>query len=156
MRVCLVAVVNKNFEAGISLTSILRSIWLKSSFVLVLLVFFWFSLLTVNIFHIGFVLLVLLFVVKGNSHQPGIPSFRHRNWKYLVILFDVFLLTRFVWIVCGESGVVAGEKTSDVLDVFGITYLYIKDPAYFNLVPLLVSATITVQLWTYTSRIYDE
>lgn len=154
LRICLIAVVNKNFEAGISITRLLRAIWLRSSFILVLLVFFWFSLLTVNVFHICFVVIVLLFVVKGNSTKPGVPSFRHRHWKYLVILFDIFLLIRYGWSILVESGEQVSQQMLDFLNIMGITYFYNLDPRCFNFVPLLVSATITVQLWTYTSRIY--
>ena len=42
----------------------LRVVWLRASFVLVLLLLFWFSLLTVNIFHLLFIIVVLLFVTK--------------------------------------------------------------------------------------------
>lgn len=63
----MILIVNKNFKLAINITRVLRSIWLRSSFVLVLLVLFWFSLLTVNLFHISFVLIVLLFITKNNN-----------------------------------------------------------------------------------------
>ena len=154
LRVCLIGVVNKNFEIAVSLTTFLRSMWLRSSFVLVLFGFFWFSLLTVNIFHITFVLTVLIFVVKGNSSTPGVPSFRHRNWKYLVLLFDIFLSIRLLWIILKEQSYPIGANIVNFMNILGITYAYNQDFEYFNVVPLLISAMLTVQLWTYSSRIY--
>ena len=54
-----------------------------------------------------------------------------------------------------ETGIQIDQSISDFLNILGVTYFYNTSPYYFNFVPLLVSATITVQLWTYTSRIYQ-
>ena len=54
-----------------------------------------------------------------------------------------------------ETGIQIDQSIYDFLNILGVTYFYNTDPYYFNIVPLLVSGTITVQLWTYTSRIYQ-
>lgn len=104
LRICLIFIVNKNFQLAITLTRVVRAIWLKSSFIIVLLIFFWFSLLTVNIFHICFVITVLLFITKDGKVEDNEHSFRHRNWIYLMIIFDVYLLLRFGFSVLKEYG----------------------------------------------------
>lgn len=157
LRLCMILVVNKNFKIAINITSLLRSIWLRSSFVFVLMILFWFSLLTVNIFHICFVLIVLLFITKNNpnTHSQE-PSFRHRNWKYLILLFDVFLILRFVYLfLVKDFKVRFGSTFNDVLSIIGIQYSYRSSLDSFNIVPLIVSGVLTIQYWTYTSRIYD-
>lgn len=153
---CLILIVNKNYNAAVSITRVLRSVWLRSSFVFVLLVLFWFSLLTVNLFHISFVLIVLLFITKNNNSKDQQPSFRHRNWKYLVLLFNIFLVSRLCWLILDtDFQLKITGKLNDILSIIGITYNYGLNWSYFNMIPLLVSGVLTVQYWTYSSRIYN-
>ena len=156
LRLCLILLVNKNFKLAINITRIIRAIWLRSSFVFVLLILFWFSLLTVNLFHISFVLIVLLFIIKNSNQSPTQPSFRHRNWKYLMVLFNTFLVSRLIWLVSQKDARLAlSGKVNDILSIIGITYDYGLAWQYFNMIPLIVSGVLTVQYWTYSSRIYD-
>jgi hypothetical protein len=135
---------------------VLRSIWLRSSFVFVLLVLFWFALLTVNLFHISFVIIVLLFIAKTNNTHSEQPSFRHKNWKYLVLLFNVFLVSRLFWLISQKDlNKSLPAHLHDILSLFGIPYRYNLSLEYFNMIPLIVSGVLTVQYWTYSSRIYD-
>jgi hypothetical protein len=53
----------------------LRSFWLRASFAVVLALLFWFSLLTVNIFHLLFIIVVLLFVIR--NERVDRHSYRH-------------------------------------------------------------------------------
>lgn len=103
LRLCLIFIVNKNFQLAISFTRAVRTIWLRSSFVIVLVIFFWFSLLTVNLFHIVFVITVLLFITQdGRDEEHHQHSFRNRNWIYLMIAFDVFLMLRLLFSIASE------------------------------------------------------
>lgn len=165
LRMCMILIVNKNFKHAVNITRVLRSVWLRSSFVFVLLVLFWFSLLTVNVFHISFILIVLIFITK-NTHSTSkkdlngqinhLPSFRHRNWKYLILLFNVFLLLRFIWLACKiDLHINLQNNIHDILSIIGITYNYGLNWEYFNMIPLLVSGVLTIQYWTYSSLIYD-
>lgn len=166
LRICMILIVNKNFNIAINITQVLRSVWLRSSFVFVLLVLFWFSLLKANIFHICFVLIVLLFITKNNPNvNSQEPSFRHRNWKYLILLFNIFLVLRFLWLMLiKDFNVQFSEMTNNILSVIGISYEYRSNETLnenassfdnFNVIPLIVSGVLTIQYWTYTSRIYD-
>lgn len=155
LRIFIILIVNKKFKMAVNFTKFLRSIWLRSSFVFVLLILFWFSLLTVNLFHISFILIVLLFITKNNSPHSQQPSFRHKNWKYLVYIFNLFLVLRLSWIIIDKNICFQlSQNIYDILSIIGITYDYGLKWHYFNLIPLLVSGVLTVQFWTYSSRIY--
>jgi hypothetical protein len=65
LRVLGTLLVSKELQGGQILGETIRSFWLKSSFAVVLMLLFWFSLLTVNIFHLLFIIVVLLFVIKS-------------------------------------------------------------------------------------------
>jgi hypothetical protein len=69
LRVLAVLLVTKNLQGGYEIGEILKIIWLRSSFALVLSVLFWFSLLTVNIFHLLFIAIILLFITKGGAEM---------------------------------------------------------------------------------------
>ncbi len=54
-----------------------------------------------------------------------------------------------------DISLVVSSQTVDVLSIIGITYDYGLALHYFNTIPLIVSGVLTVQYWTYSSRIYD-
>ena len=68
LRLCLVFMVDKNFELAINIADAIRLVWLRNSFVIVLAVLFWFGLRTVNIFHMTFIIMVLLFITRGHNN----------------------------------------------------------------------------------------
>ena len=94
-RVLAALLVAKDVQMGEIVGSMLRSLWLRLSFAFVLALLFWFSLLTVNVFHLVLIIVVLLFVVKNERVEQR--SYRHRNWKYLQLLFNIFLLSRLAY-----------------------------------------------------------
>lgn len=100
----------------------LRSFWLRASFGVVLAILFWFSLLTVNIFHLLFIIVVLLFVVR--NERVDRTSYRHRNWKYLQFLFNVFLLCRLVYELCRYYEIYPPSSFNGLLEITGISYAY--------------------------------
>lgn len=155
LRLCLIFIVNKNFQLAITLTNAVRTVWLRSSFVIVLVILFWFSLLTVNMFHIGFVVIVLLFITKDGRDEEHQHSFRNRNWIYLMIFFDVFLVLRLMFSIAKEYELGLADLFEEILALLGISYRYGVNQSHFNLIPLIISGIITVQYWTYTSRIYN-
>lgn len=59
--------VNKNVHILTEATEIIKKIWLRSSFVLVLAILFWYSLKTVNIFHLILTLVLLIFITTENQ-----------------------------------------------------------------------------------------
>ena len=95
MRVCLVLIVNKNIQLAINFTKIVKNILLRTSFIIVLTILFWFALKTVNIFHIVFIILLLLFITRNSKSETNGRSFRNRNWKYLLFIFQFFLILRY-------------------------------------------------------------
>ena len=103
LRITAVLIVTKNLQGGYEIGEIIKTFWLRSSFALVLSVLFWYSLLTVNIFHLLFIAIILLFITKG-SGESQMHSFRHRNWKYLLGLFNVFLTLRLFYALAVNSG----------------------------------------------------
>jgi hypothetical protein len=118
----------------------------------VLALLFWFSLLTVNVFHLLFIFVVLLFVTKNEPEHRH--SYRHRNWKYLQLLFNLFLLLRFVYALLHAYGLPFPSAAEALFDIVGISYVYSPAPQLFNLVPLLINAAIGLQYLTYVSTIY--
>lgn len=69
LRLCLVFMVDKNFELAISIADAIRLVWLRNSFAIVLAVLFWFGLRAVNIFHMAFIIVILLFITRGHHNQ---------------------------------------------------------------------------------------
>lgn len=67
LRISIVLLVNKNIHVLTEVTEIVKKIWLRSSFVLVLAFLFWFSLKTVNIFHIILTIILLIFISAKNA-----------------------------------------------------------------------------------------
>jgi hypothetical protein len=67
LRMAIVLLVNKNIHVLTEVTEIVKKIWLRSSFVLVLAFLFWFSLKTVNIFHIILTIILLIFISAKNA-----------------------------------------------------------------------------------------
>jgi hypothetical protein len=67
LRIAIVLLVNKNIHVLTEVTEIVKKIWLRSSFVLVLAFLFWFSLKTVNIFHIILTIILLIFISAKNA-----------------------------------------------------------------------------------------
>jgi len=87
--------VTKNVHGGYELGELVKVIWLRTSFAFVLSLLFWFSLLTVNIFHLLFIAIILLFITRDS--KPHTVSYRHKNWKYLLFLFNLFLVLRYIY-----------------------------------------------------------
>lgn len=152
LRVLAVLLVTKNLQGGYEIGEILKIIWLRSSFALVLSVLFWFALLTVNIFHLLFIGIILLFITKGAAEKSETHSFRHRNWKYLAALFNLFLILRLLLTLVGDRR----EAGKEVLQLAGISYHYLASADYFNAIPLLINAIIALQFLTYNSKIYSK
>lgn len=70
LRMALVLLVNKNIQLLNQVAEIVKKLWLRSSFVLVLAVMFWFALKTVNVFHILLTIVLLIFVsAKGSTSK---------------------------------------------------------------------------------------
>lgn len=92
LRIAIVLLVNKNIHVLTEVTEIVKKIWLRSSFVLVLAFLFWFSLKTVNVFHIVLTIILLIFISAKNAKNQH--SYRHKNWVYLLSLFNFFLVCR--------------------------------------------------------------
>lgn len=118
-------------------------------------VLFWFALLTVNIFHLLFIAIILLFITKGAAEKTQqMHSFRHRNWKYLVGLFNLFLLLRLLMMLMEGWGV--EESWKEVLQLTGISFRYVPSNDLFNAIPLLINAIMGLQFLTYNSKIYSK
>jgi hypothetical protein len=94
LRMALVLLVNKNIQLLNQVAEIVKKLWLRSSFVLVLAVMFWFALKTVNVFHILLTIVLLIFVSAKGSTSKNEFSYRHKHWIYLLIFFDTFLILR--------------------------------------------------------------
>ena len=73
----------------------LKALWLRWCFIIVLILLFWFALMKVNIFHLGLTAILLLFVTRGT--EDGERSFRNKNWKYLMGVFNAFLILRYIY-----------------------------------------------------------
>jgi hypothetical protein len=129
----------------------LRSFWLRASFAVVLALLFWFSLLTVNIFHLLFIIVVLLFVIR--NERVDRHSYRHENWKYLQLLFNIFLVLRLAYALALDYGYNL-SSLSGLLQITGISFSYTPTLHFFNLIPLLINAAIGLQYLTYNSAIY--
>ena len=99
LRVAMVLIINKNIQLAISITKLVRSIVLRGSFMVVLSVLLWFALKTVNVFHIGLVVVLLLFITKNAKSDTNERSFRNRKWKYLQGIFQIFMVCRYMWSV---------------------------------------------------------
>lgn len=97
-----VLVVAKEVAGGAEVGELVRALWARGSFSLVLTILFWFSLLTVNVFHLLFIAIILLFITRDS--QPHLRSYRHRNWKYLLFIFNLFLLLRLAHHFALENG----------------------------------------------------
>lgn len=145
--------VAKQLQGGQVVGSMLRSFWLRVSFAVVLALLFWFSLLIVNIFHLLFIAVVLLFVIKNERVDKH--SYRHRNWKYLQLLFNIFLISRLAYSLAISYNKQASLAVGRILDITGISYAYTPDLPEFNLIPLLINAAIGLQYLTYSSAIYS-
>jgi hypothetical protein len=144
-------------QGGYEIGEILKTIWLRSSFALVLSVLFWFALLTVNIFHLLFIAIILLFITKGTAEKTQhIHSFRHRNWKYLLSLFDLFLLLRLLLTILSGTEWRVDERWKEVLQLTGISFHYVASPDLFNAIPLFINAIMGLQFLTYNSKIYSK
>jgi len=115
-----VLLVTKNLQGGTEVGELVKVIWLRTSFSVVLSILFWFSLLTVNIFHLLFIAIILVFITQDS--QPNSVSYRHKNWKYLVLLFNIFLLLRFVYQIATENGWQPGEWLLHLLQLTGIFF----------------------------------
>ena len=59
--------VDKNIHVLSEVTEIVKKVWLRSSFVLVLAFLFWYSLKTVNIIHIILTVVLLIFITTQNK-----------------------------------------------------------------------------------------
>jgi hypothetical protein len=151
-----VLLVTKNLQGGYEIGEIMKIIWLRSSFALVLSVLFWFALLTVNIFHLLFIAIILLFITKGSAEKSQIHSFRHRNWKYLLGLFNAFLVLRLAFMLTAQAGWNGDEKWREFLQLTGISFSYVSSANFFNGVPLLINAIMGLQYLTYNSKIYSK
>jgi hypothetical protein len=73
-----------------------------------------------------------------------------------VFLFNVFLILRLFWLISQKDlDIQLPKGVHDVLSLFGIPYGYNLSLDCFNMIPLIVSGVLTIQYWTYSSRIYD-
>lgn len=122
LRVLGTLLISKELQGGQVLGATIRSFWLRSSFAVVLLLLFWFSLLTVNIFHLLFIIVVLLFVIKSEPEHHH--SYRHRNWKYLQLLFNTFLTLRLFYAMTSTYEIQIPHYFQSILDIAGISYVY--------------------------------
>lgn len=93
---------------------------------------------------------LLLFITLGS--ESGSRSFRNRNWKYLLTMFNVFVISRYLY-----SMVDGSPQTGSILELIGLSKNYNTEPANtnFNLLPYLMLTFVVLQYWTYKSRTYQ-
>lgn len=124
LRIAIVLLVNKNIHVLSEMTEIVKKIWLRSSFVLVLAFLFWFSLKTVNVFHIILTIILLIFISAKNEKNEY--SYRHKHWVYLLSLFNIFLVLREVYHLSIYYDIYKGYQENtifhNVLDLAGISH----------------------------------
>lgn len=129
----------------------LRALWLRWCFVLVLAVLCWFGLKEVNLFHLGLMTVLLLFITRGS--ESGGRSFRNRNWKWLLLMFNLFVVARYAY-----SLVDGNARKGSIVELLGLSKDYNGDDSdlNFNLLPLVMLTFVVLQYWTYNSRTYQE
>lgn len=126
LRVFMVLMANKNISGSIEVGEIVKTVWLKSSFGVVLGLLFWFSLITVNMFHLVFIVILLLFITKDSGRQ-NTESYRHRHWGYLLALFNFFLVLRVVYALMVYYSITLplnSELMKSMVALTGIPYRY--------------------------------
>ncbi|CAD8086378.1 unnamed protein product [Paramecium primaurelia] len=150
-------------EEAFQIAQLIWAFILRNSYSITLVIVFWISLFTANIIHTLLLVTTILFIVrhenKNRSHQQH--SFRHRNWIWMVVIINMIILLKYVYML---EMVVFGDFGYNIIELFGFQFEYnlpfnlgFNDKDFGSLsVFWMLDCFVVLQYETYKSTTYKQ
>ena len=156
-------------ETKPSFFNLLLVIVMNNSYSLALFMLFWIGFYTINILHLIFVSIFLVFLqnrarlITINIEQKTyLMLFAYKYWFILIVYTSFYILTKFIYQMVSKNNI--STSTLQIIEFIGINYDYQIDFSigfygkdFASLTILWVAFIIfSIQQDTYRSKIYIE